>query len=476
MSRTLLAFAAILALCAGCTAATPPAAEPSGEQPKGVTLPDYETVELPNGMTLLLMERHDVPMIAFRAMIRGGAVADPAGREGTGALLAELLRKGAGSRDAAAFAEAVAAVGGRLNTRLDKEALIVGGLFMARDQDLMLELLGDLLMAPLLAEQEFEKLTERQVQQIKAMKDTDLRSLTTVYGDAFLFGDHPYGKPVIGSEAGLARVGHADVLGYYRDHVGADRTVLAVVGDFDARAMRARLEARFAGWRRAEGGWPPVPPPGPVDAARVLLVDKPDATQTYFYLGSVGVARDYPDDATLDLVNTVFGGRFTSMLNTKLRVESGLTYGAGSRLERNLEPGSVAIVSFTRTEATVEAIDMAVGVLETLHSEALSAEQLASARAYVLGQFPPDLETAFDLAGRLAEIRFYGLGREDVDGYAERVNAVTLAAARRVVEEVYPSPGRLVYVLIGNAAEIREQVAKYGPVTEIRIADPAFTP
>ena len=208
----------------------------------------------------------------------------------------------------------------------------------------------------------------------------------------------------------------------------------------------------------------------------MLLVDKPDATQTYFYLGNIGVARGFEDQAALDLVNTVFGGRFTSMLNTRLRVESGLTYGAFSRLERNTAPGSLAIASFTRTDATVEAIDMALGVLETLHAEGLDESQLASAQAYVMGQFPPDLETAADLAGLLAELRFYGLQRSDVDEYLRRIQAVTLEDARRTIEAIYPTTENLTIVLIGSAEQIRAEVTKYGPVDEIPITAPRFRP
>jgi predicted Zn-dependent peptidase len=208
----------------------------------------------------------------------------------------------------------------------------------------------------------------------------------------------------------------------------------------------------------------------------VLLIDKPDATQTYFYIGNVGVARGFEQREALDLVNTVFGGRFTSMLNTKLRVESGLTYGAGSRLVRYTQPGSLAITSFTQTETTVAAIDLALETLERLRQDGLSEDQLTSAQAYVLGQFPPRLETGPALAGRLADMRFHGLGREDVDGYAVRIGAVDTDTARAVIDSVYPRREALVHVLIGDAAAIRDDVAKYGPVTEMRITDPRFSP
>ena len=477
--KMMLAFMVLLAV--GCTtngsSTTGKTADVvTPKMAKGVTLPEYDTVTLDNGMQILLMEKHDVPMIAMQTIVRGGAIADPVNKSGTAALLSDLMRKGAGQRNALQFAQAVESVGGILNTATDKEALVIGAEFMSRDAELMIELLGDVLIDPALSRDEFDKLRERSIQQLQSMKDTNLRGLTGLYGDAFLFGDHPYGKPVIGSEAGLANTGYADIRRYFIEHVGADRTILAVVGDFELADMRRRLEARFSGWRKAQGKLPDVAAMPPVEGSRVLLVDKPDATQTYFFIGNVGVARDYQGRAALDLVNTVFGGRFTSMLNTKLRVESGLTYGAGSRLDRNAKPGSVSIVSFTQTDKTVEAIDMALGVLDELHANALDDKQLASAKAYVLGQFPPDLETSSDIASRLASIHFYDLDRRDVDEYAEKIAAVTLAETRSTVTEVYPRTGNLTYVLIGNANAIRNQVAKYGPVTEMKISSPRFKP
>lgn len=478
MLKKFVLFATLLAIaaCAGTPTERRDTSAAATEKAKGVTLPPFETVTLPNGMEILLMEKHDVPLIAFEAVVRGGALADPNGKSGTSALVAELLRKGAGGRSANQFAEAVENVGGVLSTAAGKEALIVNGEFMSRDADLMIELLGDLLMDPVLARDEFDKLRQRSVQQIQAMKDTSLRGLINIYGDAYLFDEHPYARASIGTEAGLARADYADIRRYFIEHVGADRTILAVVGDFDAASMRSRLERRFAGWRKAAGQLPQVAAAESRSGSRVLLVDKPDATQTYFYIGNVGVARDYPERAALDLVNTVFGGRFTSMLNTRLRVESGLTYGAGSRVVRYNQPGPVAITSFTRTETTVDAIDMALETLEQLHAQGLAADQLDSAKAYVLGQFPPRLETAPAIAGRLADLRFYGLQREDIDNYAERIHAVDVAATRRVIDEVYPRRDNLTFVLIGNADAIREQVAKYGPVTEMDITEPRFQP
>jgi zinc protease len=208
----------------------------------------------------------------------------------------------------------------------------------------------------------------------------------------------------------------------------------------------------------------------------VLLVDKPGAAQTYFWLGNLGASRTDPERTAQAVVNTVFGGRFTSMLNTELRIKSGLTYGARSAFDRLAQPGAFSITSFTATESTVQALDLALATLDRLHADGLDAATLESARTYLIGQFPPTIETNGALAGRLADLLLYGLGTDDVDGFAARVAAVDEAVAKRTIGQSFPVSRNLAIVLVGDAARIRGQVGKYGPVTEMKITDPRFAP
>jgi zinc protease len=441
-----------------------------------VRIPPYERVVLDNGATLLLLEQHEVPMIGFTALLNGGALADAPGREGTAALLAALLEKGAGRRDAYQFADAVANVGGTLSTDISREAIAVSGEFLARDADLMVELLADLLRRPRLDAEQFADLRERQIDFLRNAKDSARGALTGVYGAALLFGPHPYGRPTEGSEASLGALSHDDVVEYYRQQFGADRLVLAVAGDFDTAKMRSRLERALGDWSKARAPAPSVGAPADPGSGRVLLVDAPSSDQTYFWLGSVGVDKRYPRRAALDLVNTLFGGRFTSMLNTELRVKSGLTYSARSQLARDRQSGSIAIVADTRTDATREALDLALATLDRLHSPGIDAAMLDSARAYITGQYPLGLETASQWADVLAQLEFYGLGREYIDGYAAALRAVDVEQAARVIDEVYPRRNELAIVLIGDAAALREIAGHYGDVTEMRLSDPAFSP
>ena len=443
---------------------------------QGVTLPAARQVELDNGAVFILHEKRDVPLIGAEVTLLGGAVSDPEGRAGLASLFAGLLEKGAGDRDAASFAEAVAAVGGSLSAAAELEAITISADFMARDADLMVELLVDMLQRPALAATEMKKLRSRRIDLIRAAKDNGTLRLVSTYGNAFLFGGHAYGTPVDGSEASLAKISHREVQAYYDDYVGADRLVISIVGDFDAGAMADKLSEAFASWRAAKAPLPELESTLPQSGRRVLLVDKPGATQSYFWIGNVGVGRGYAQRAELDIANTLFGGRFTSLLMKELRTKAGLTYGAYSSLRRPTKAGSVAILSDTRTESTVGAIDMSLELLAKMRDEGFTEELITSGKNYILGLYAPRLETSAQLAAQFAALQTYGLDASYVNDYGAAVAGAASESIQSVIMSVYPSPDNLVFVVLGDAERIREDLARYGPITEMAITDPSFRP
>lgn len=440
----------------------------------GVKVPPFERVQLGNGAVVLLMERHDVPLIAFSAALRGGAITDPDGSSGLASLLAGLLQKGAGARDAVQFAETVASVGGQIETSASTESIGVSGSFLARDQQLMVELLADILERPRLELTQFDTLRARQIEFIRAAKESDLAALTPIYGEASLFAGHPYGRPVDGGEASLAALKHADLQRYYQEQVGADRLILAVVGDFKASQLKQRISRAFSGWRKASAPLPVLQKAQPVTSRRVLLVDAPESVQSYFWAGNIAVAKSDPRRAALDVTNTLFGGRFTSMLNSELRIRTGLSYGASSHFDKLQQPGHWALSSFTQTDTTIHALDLALATLDKLHESGLEPAMLESGKSYVQGQYPLALETSGQWASQLATLEFYGLDRRYIDDYSAALSGVTGADARTVISEVFPSSASLAIVVVGNASAIRDSLRKYGPVTEMKLADPTF--
>jgi predicted Zn-dependent peptidase len=381
---------------------------------RGVTLPPFERTTLANGAQLVIVEKRDTPLVSLAISIRGGALADAPGKEGTAALLAELLQKGAGTRNAAGFAEAVEGVGAQLSAAASREAVVIGASFLSKDTDLMLGLVADMLLRPTLDAAEFDKARELAVQSIAAAKDSDPSALIGEYGAAWLFDRHPYGRPAGGEPSTLQAIRIEDVKRYYAEQAGGDRLLIAVVGDVDRPALQRQLDAALGGWRKATAAVPVVAAPSPVQGRRVLLVDRPGATQSYFWFGNVGASRTDPARTAQSVVNTLLGGRFTSMLNTELRIKSGLSYGASSSFTRYAQPGPFSIGSFTQTEKSGAALDLALATLDRLHGSGLDAASLASAN--------------------------------------------------------------LAIVLIGDAAQIREVAKKYGPLTEMRLTDPSFRP
>jgi zinc protease len=453
-----------------------PALPSSTRASGGVRVPAHERVVLGNGVTLVIIPKRDVPLIAFNAIIRGGTLGDPEGRPGVASLVANLLEKGAGNRSAYAFADAVEGAGGSFTPFAGAEFLSLSGQFLSRDQELAVALLADALLRPHLAREEFEKLRARQIELIKSAKESDPAELLSTYGRAALFGNHPYGRPVMGSELSLASISKSDIRDYYRAHVGADRLTLVFAGDVDARALETAVRRAFG--EASPAGMPlGQPPDAPRPRGRrVFLIDSPDSEQAHFWIGNVGVSRHFAPRAALDLVNTLYGGRFTSMLNTELRIRTGLSYGARSTFTRSATPGEFSIRSFTQAESTALALRLSIDSLAMLEREGVSEEMLDSARAYVLGQYPLGFETAADWAAAMAELEFYGLGADYIERYGAELCSANTREARTVIDSAFPSVDDLAIVLIGPAATLRESAAGFGTVTEWPLTRPEFAP
>jgi predicted Zn-dependent peptidase len=296
------------------------------------------------------------------------------------------------------------------------------------------------------------------------------------YYEGYLLSGHPYGRPGGGDELSLKNIKREAIVKFYETNYAPGNMILAVVGEFSAAEMRKELEEALGALPAKAVPVLPIPAAAPAKGKRLLLIDKPDATQTYFAIGNVGTAANNPDRVAIRVVNTVFGGRFTSMLNEALRVESGLSYDAGSFFDLRKAPGPFAIYSFTKNDSTVQALDLALQTLEKLQKDGVTAEQLKSAKSYMKGQFPPTIETSGQLARRIAVNEFYGFDDNEVNQLEARIDAVTPEIARQVIQKHFPKEN-LVFVLIGKASAIRPAVQKYAERQDARaISDPGFWP
>jgi zinc protease len=432
-----------------------------------VKLPLYTRDVLPNGTVVYLAPKAGLPLVSFRILVKGGEESEPAGLAGLAGITTTLLRRGTAKWTADQFADELDGLGGTFLGRPDRQAIAISAEFLKKDFDRGLALVADAVLRPAFPEAEVRKALARAADTVKSVKDNPGAAINPFYESFFFGAAHPYGR--VEDEASIDRIRRDDLLAYHKKMFVGRNLVVIVAGDFDPAAAKGRLAETFgAAPAGAAYEWAPDNPPAAT--ARVLLVDKPDATQTYFVIAQPGARRLSSDRTALSLVNTLFGGRFTSMINEELRINTGLTYGARSQVDFARLTGGLYISSYTKTETTGRAIDLALGVLKRLREKGITAEQLASAKAYTKGTYPPrTLQTSDQIATVLGEMEIFGLGRDEVDGFFQRVDAVTLDQANQAVRKYYGAD-KLTFVLLGNAEKIRDIARKYGPSVVERTA------
>jgi len=429
-----------------------------------IKLPPYTREVLPNGTVVYLAPKPGLPLVNFRILVKGGQEAEPAGLAGLASVTAGLLRRGAAQMTGDQFAEALDGLGGTFGANSDREAVQIQAEFLQKDFDRGLGLVADAVLRPTFPDAEVRKALARSADGLKSMKDNPGAAIGNFYESVFFGAAHPYGR--VPDEASIDRIRRDDILAFHKRMFTGKNLVVIVAGDFDAAVAKRRVAEMFGA---APAGvafeWTSDQPPAA--SARVLLIDKPDATQTYFLIAQPGARRTSPDRTALLLVNTIFGGRFTSMINEELRINTGLTYGARCQVDQTRLTGGLYISSYTRTESTERALDLSLEVLKRLRTQGLSAEQLASAKAYTKGTYPPrTVQTSDQIANVLGDMELFGLGRDEVDGFFARVDGVTLEQANAAIQKYYRTDN-LTFVLLGNASKIRTVAAKYGPkVTE----------
>ncbi|MGI1945010.1 M16 family metallopeptidase [Shewanella glacialipiscicola] len=462
-----LALGTSLAL-AGCATTSAPKRVDTGS----FVMPSYDKFVLDNGLTVYLMPQREVPLITLNAVVRAGAVNDTTA--GVAQMTAEGLLLGAAGKSKADIEQQVDFLGASLGAEADKEGSYLSADFMAKDTDVMLSLFSAAMLTPDFDVAEFDKLKQRAIAGLQQDKESP-RAVIGRYFDKLVFGAHPYGNAASGNSESLEQVTVSQLRAFHKSYYQPANTAITVVGDFDIAAMKAKLTQTFGQWQGSEKLVQPDLNQGlpQLTAAKVLLVDKPDAIETTFVIGGLGISRDNPDYVGLTVVNTILGGRFTSWLNDELRVNAGLTYGARSGFTPYTDAGVFTISTFTKTETTQEAMDLALKTYARLWEKGVDQATLDSAKAYVKGQFPPKFETSGQLAGLLSGMYLYGFDDKFINEFQAKVDGLSLEETQRLVKAYFPQKN-LQFVLIGNAAKVAPIAAKYGKVQTVDINATGF--
>jgi predicted Zn-dependent peptidase len=432
-----------------------------------VRLPPLERVTFDNGLRVIVGEDHELPLVQVYLLVGAGASQDAPGKGGLATLTAATLTRGAGERSAEELARAIESLGGAITASAGRDGTIVDAEFLAEDLGAGLGLLQDVVLRPRFEEDEVRRARDEQLAAIRAARENPSNVVAECF-DAWLYGDHPYGRPAIGRPTSVQALGQADVRGFYERWYRPNNTILVLIGDVTRADAVARLKTSYGSWEGRPDAVPARPPvPPSVAKPRLLLVDDPASTQTQIRFGNIAMPRANPARMPASVGNTILGGGFTSRLVEELRVKRSLTYGAWSQFDMRLTTGSFQIGTFTKSATTLETLQLAVEVLQKFRAGGPTPEELTKARAYLRGQFPLALETAEAIAARLAEIEFYGLPQDDLTTYRTRVAAVTDAQVKSTAEQWMPPAEHLAIAVVGKASEIREPLE--GAYGELRV-------
>lgn len=437
---------------------------------QGFKLPNYTTFKLPNGLTISLMEQHDVPIISVSVVLPAGAIYDN-DKAGLASLTAVSLKHGTKNFPKSKLDEELDFLGANVDTYATKEYAGLSSNFASKDKVKVLNIIKEIVLNPVFDAAEFEKEKSRLLVSLAQQKESP-RSVIAAYFETLLYGNHVYANVKNGNKETVGKLSVNDVKDFYKTNYKPNEAAICIVGDFKVNDMKATITKLLSGWEESSTKMENLAskPINLPTENKVLLVNKEDAKETTFYIGAPGVSRNNPDYVAIEVVNTLFGGRFTSMLNDELRVNSGLTYGAGSRFNNLKNGGSFYISTFTASKTTEPAIDKALEVLKNLQIKGIDATALSSAKNYVKGQFPPDYETTEQLAGLLSQMFWYNFDKSFIDNFEKDVDSIDLVKANQIIAKYFPKD-KLQFVLIGKSEDIKKTAEKYGKVTEVQITD-----
>jgi len=405
----------------------------------------------PNGITVLVLEQHFLPIVEIHSLIKTGSAQDPPDKAGLANLVANLLDEGTTTRTSKQIAEQIDFVGGSLEVKASEDFTTASARVLKKDVDLGFTLLADMLQHPAFYKQEFERIRTQILGEMASDND-DPGHVAMKAFNQLVFHGHPYRWPLNGTEETLGKITVADVAAFYAKEYVPGQVILTVVGDVTVDQVTALVQTHFGSWKKSPTPSRNVRKPGALEKKTVQLIEK-DLTQSSIVLGHGGINRTNPDFYAVTVMNYILGaGGFSSRLMDSIRDKQGLAYGIMSHFDARLMPGSFWISLQTRSETTNQAITGVLAEMKSIRDAPVSDQELTEAKSFLVGSFPLRLDSTAKLAQVLAQVEFYGLGFEYFSQYPKWIERVAKEDVQRVAKQ-YLDPQRYALVVVGNLAK-----------------------
>jgi zinc protease len=472
MRRSLSILALLILLPVFAVAQTPQATPPPPAAPRAGTFPKPVEQTLPNGLRVIVVERHESPLIAAQLLIRNGGEVDPPELAGLADMTANLLTKGTQTRDATQIAQQIESLGGSLDSGARWDASYANVGVMSSKIPQAMEILADVVRRPTFKSEEVERLRQQYLDNI-TLELGDPGTIARFVAARVVFGDSPYGHPISGTTESLTRITGADITKMHARLYRPDNAILIIGGDTNAKDALALATKYFGDWQKPAAPLPEVSTAkenAANKAGRVVVIDKPDAGQAAVYLARTGINRKDTDYFRGIVSNSVLSG-YSGRLNHEIRIKRGLSYGAGSSLDARRDVGPFVASAQTKNESGAVVADLLLGEIGRLSSAPPADVELTPRKAVLIGSFSRNLETVNGLVAQVGSLALFGMGLDEINRYINNVQSVTTADIQKFAGTRLDAKTSNL-IIVGNAkAFLPELQKKYSNVEVIPVAE-----
>ncbi|MGO9833868.1 MAG: M16 family metallopeptidase [Polyangiaceae bacterium] len=432
--------------------------------------PEPLRFDLDGGALALLEPSRAIPLVSVVVALRCGSAKDPPGKEGLARIALRMLRRGAEGLTAEQIDFRIDSLGAEMAVDTAASTVGIHAQVIARNTDAFFDLLARLLAAPTFPDDEIERLKRESVGEIVEARDSD-RVVAQKALQRTLFAGHPYSHNPGGTVKSVEAIERNDVLAFYRRHVVQANVVVGIAGD--ASPERAPVLARklLAGLPRGEATVDDVVEPRMSPGRRLLMVDKPERTQTQILVATMGTSPMDEDHVPLVVANAVFGGTFTSRLMKEIRSKRGWSYGASARLGVDRRRQGWVMWMFPSAQDSAPCLKLALELLETWVKGGVTRREVSFIQRYLVRSHAFDIDTAPKRLHQAIDVELLGLPRDYFTGWIRHVSAVTPEAATAAVKERI-RPDDLLSVVVGTAAQVNDALKAAVP----RLADASIVP
>lgn len=429
-------------------------------------LRDFQEETLANGLEIIWIRDQSLPRMSLQMMVKVGARDEVASQAGITSMVSGLLDQGTKRRSAPELAEDLAQIGAEFQDSAGHDQTLLTASGLSEKNKELLNLFTEIVLQPAFSNQEIERRRSMTLASIQKLKEQPSHVADEKL-DQQIFRDHPYSRPSAGTTDSIKALKSSDLISHYKKYFIPNNSILAVVGMFD-EDFKSSVRKSFLSWQGQDLKSTPVRTIQ-IPEREVLFVQKTGLQQTQIRWGHLGIQRTSPDFLALRLANVILGGAFASRLNQKIRDDMGLTYSISSNSDARLEPGSFEISTFTRHDKAVITILETEKLFRDFVKNGVTDEEVAAAKALLIGQFPAALETVDRMATNLLLLKRQGISDSYLKNFERNVNAIKREQISAVIQK-HLNPDLMQLVIYSDEAALpAAELKQLGEMKRVKI-------